>query len=102
MKRSIFLYLFLISSLVYSQEKTTFSSMDVFELEWAQNPQISPNGTQVVYQRRGMDIMNDRRQSRLWIMNANGSNHSKLTTIDRNESNPTSVSYTHLTLPTKA
>ncbi len=103
MKHSLLLYLFLISFVVYSQDKTTFSSMDVFELEWAQNPQISPNGTQVVYQRRGMDIMNDKRQSRLWIMNTNGSNHSKLTTIDRNESNPkwspdgTRIAYTSST-----
>ncbi len=103
MKRSLFLFLFLISLTLSSQEKIPFSNMDVFELEWAQNPQISPDGALIVYQRRGMDIMTDRRQSRLWLMNSDGSNHSKLTTIDRNESNPkwspdgTRIAYTSTT-----
>ena len=32
-----------------------------------------------------MDVMKDRRQSRLWIINADGSNHNKLTVFDQNE-----------------
>jgi len=73
---------------VFSQQKVPFSNLDVFELEWAQSPQISPDGSQIVYQRRSMDIMNDKRQSRLWLMNSNGTNHIKLTSSDANESNP--------------
>jgi len=88
MKRLLFLLVLLTSLSVFSQEKTTFTNLDVFELEWAQNPVISPDGTKIVYQRRGMDIMNDRRQSRLWLMNSDGSNHVKLTNNDVNESNP--------------
>ncbi len=38
-------------------EKTPFQPMDVFELEWASDPQISPNGQQVVYRRSGYDVM---------------------------------------------
>lgn len=60
--------------------------MDVFELEWVDNPQISPDGEWIVYQRRSMDIMKDRRQSRLWLIDKNGNNHIKLTSREVNES----------------
>jgi len=73
---------------VQAQEIKKFSDMDVFELEWAQDPQISPDGQHIVYVRRGMDKMKDRRTSRLWMMNADGSAHMKLTQRDVNESNP--------------
>jgi dipeptidyl aminopeptidase/acylaminoacyl peptidase len=62
-----------------AQTLPPFSRLDVFELEWANNPQISPDGSKVIYQRSGMDIMQDQRMSRLWIMDTDGSNHSKLT-----------------------
>ena len=74
-----------ISISAYGQEKQVFSDLDVFELEWASNPQISPDGQQVVYNRNGFDIMTDRRESRLWIMNIDGSNHQKLTVFDKSE-----------------
>jgi len=73
---------------VQAQEIKKFSDLDVFELEWAQDPQISPDGQYIVYVRRGMDKMKDRRTSRLWTMNADGSAHMKLTQRDVNESNP--------------
>ena len=64
---------------------TFFKDLDVFALEWASNPQISPDGQLVVYNRNGMDIMKDRRQSQLWIMNIDGTNHQKLTVFDKSE-----------------
>jgi dipeptidyl aminopeptidase/acylaminoacyl peptidase len=76
-------------STAFSQQKAAFSSLDVFELEWVEKPEISPNGNQIVYIRRGMDIMTDRRQSRIWLINADGTNHRKLTSLDVNEGNPT-------------
>ena len=33
-----------------------FSAEDVFELEWADDPQISPDGTKAIYLRRFNDI----------------------------------------------
>lgn len=80
-----FLLLFVFYTIV--AQKPAFESMDVFELEWVTNPQISPDGNTVVYQRRGMDIMTDRRTSRLWIINTNGNQHYKLTSNDVNEGN---------------
>jgi dipeptidyl aminopeptidase/acylaminoacyl peptidase len=88
MKRIFIISLLIITTSVFSQQKTSFTNLDVFELEWAQNPEISPNGNYIVYQRRGMDIMKDRKTSRLWLMNSNGTNHIKLTSNDVNESSP--------------
>ena len=70
---------------VNGQSQNPFSRLDVFELEWATNPEISPDGRSIVYERRGMDIMKDRKQSRLWLMDADGNNHQKLTAQDLNE-----------------
>ena len=36
-------------------------------------PQLSPDGSQIIYTRGWIDKMNDRRESALWIMNADGS-----------------------------
>lgn len=73
---------------IIAQQNPPFTSMDVFQLEWVTSPQISPDGKWVVYERRGMDIMNDRRQSRLWLIRIDGTEHQKLTSNDVNESNP--------------
>ena len=55
-----------------------FEPMDVFALEYAADPQISPDGRQVVYVRTSMDVMRDRRRSELWIVNVDGSGHRRL------------------------
>ena len=62
--------------------------MDVFELEFASDPQISPDDRKVVYVRNSMDIMKDRKRSRLWIVEWNGTDHRKLTDGTTDESSP--------------
>jgi dipeptidyl aminopeptidase/acylaminoacyl peptidase len=42
------------------------------EMETVTDPQFSPDGTQVLYTRGWVDKINDRRESALWIMNADG------------------------------
>ncbi len=81
-------FFILTAASVFSQSKQVFSGMDVFDLQWVDDPQISPDGSQVVYVRKSMDVMKDRRQSRLWIINTKGGGHMKLTDRDVNESNP--------------
>ena len=54
--------------------------VDIFSLEMAANPQISPDGDRVVYQRRSNDIMTDQTASALWIVDYDGSNHLPLVT----------------------
>ena len=44
-----------------------------FDLEDVQDPQLSPDGKQIIYTRRWVDKLNDRWESSLWIMNADGS-----------------------------
>ncbi len=71
-----------------AQEKSPFQAMDVFDLQWVQNPQISPDGKMIIYNRRGFNKMTDRRTSSLWIMNSDGSGHRKLTGRTAGERNP--------------
>ena len=65
-----------------------FQLSDVFDLEYASEPQISPDGKNVVFVRNSMDIMKDRRQSCLWIVNSDGENLRPLTSGNRKDSSP--------------
>ena len=67
-----------LSAATPARAQSHFESMDVFQLEYAADPQISPDGSQVVYVRTSMDIMRDRKRSELWIINADGSDHRRL------------------------
>ncbi|WOD44789.1 S9 family peptidase [Hwangdonia lutea] len=83
----VFLVSVLLLNTVYGQiKKEPFQPLDVFELEWASDPQISPDGTQIVYKRNGFDIMKDKSKGNLWIINIDGSSHKKLTSREVNES----------------
>ena len=76
--------------LVFSQgSKSIFKPLDVFSLEWAVNPQISPDASQIIYKRSGFDIMNDTSKGNLWILNTDGTSHRKLTSREVNESKAT-------------
>ena len=61
---------------------------DIFQLEYAADPQISPDGKRIVYVRNTMNVMKDRRQTSLWIVDADGANHQKLSTGEAQESSP--------------
>ena len=50
-----------------------------WDMETVADPQISPDGKQIVYTRGWVDKINDKRASDLWIMNADGSHNRKLT-----------------------
>ncbi|HWJ39301.1 MAG TPA: S9 family peptidase, partial [Sphingomicrobium sp.] len=41
---------------------------DLFNLEWASDPQISPDGKTIVYVRRSNDIMTDKARSTIWLV----------------------------------
>lgn len=63
--------------------------MDVFELEYAAEPQIAPDGKRVAYLRTFMDVMQDRRRSNLWVVNVDGSGHRPMVaTEDQSISQP--------------
>lgn len=77
----------LCAGLVYGEETddALFGPLDVFQLEFASDPQISPDGRRVAYVRNFMDIMKDKRRSNLWIVDYDGSNHRPLTTGNQND-----------------
>ena len=60
-----------------------FQPLDVFGLEWAADPQISPDGSQVVYVRSSNDILRDRARTDLWILDSDGEEHRPLTSSGR-------------------
>ena len=60
--------------------------IDIFDLEYASDPQIAPDGSRIVYTRQSMDIMDDQRNASLWIVNADGSGHRPLTEPGQNAS----------------
>ncbi len=55
------------------------SPLDVFELEWAGNPRVAPDGRTIAYTRNGYDVMTDRQASRIWLVESDGSRHRPLT-----------------------
>jgi dipeptidyl aminopeptidase/acylaminoacyl peptidase len=57
----------------------TLSLEHYLSWEGVADPQLSPDGRQVVYTRRWIDPMNDRWSSALWIMNADGTRNRFLT-----------------------
>lgn len=65
-----------------------FGMEDVFSLEWASDPRVSPDGSRVVYVRNTFDEMEDARTSDLWIVNADGSRHRPLTSSTGSEGSP--------------
>lgn len=71
-----------------SAQQSPFANEDVFDIEYASDVQISPDAATVAYVRYSMSIMRDRREGRLWLVNADGSKHRKLTSTDQSESSP--------------
>lgn len=61
---------------------------DIFELEWASQPHLSPDGKTVVYVRHFFDKMADRGRSNLWTVGADGSSHRPLTSGNNNNGAP--------------
>src|SRR5512139_559228 len=46
----------------------TFAPQDLFSLQAAVDPQISPDGTRIAYVRRSGDIMSDRMRPTIWLV----------------------------------
>jgi dipeptidyl aminopeptidase/acylaminoacyl peptidase len=68
--------------------QSSFEMNDIFDIQYANDIQISPDGKQIVYRRIGYDIMSDKNVGNLWILNTDGSNHQKLTLKDDSEFSP--------------
>ncbi|MEL6363766.1 MAG: S9 family peptidase [Pseudomonadota bacterium] len=63
-----------------ANEKPRFTAERVFDLEYADDPQISPDGDTIVYARRSMDRQTDRIRSDLWMIDVSSGDHRPLVT----------------------
>ena len=87
------IYLNLIIALIFSisvnAQKSNLEPLDVFKLQHISNPQISPDGNSILYERNFKDIMTDSNYSNIWIVNYDGSNSRPITTGNNKQSEPT-------------
>ena len=84
----IFIALTVLSAAESLAAKPAFSPMDVFALEWASDPEISPDGSQVAYVRQSFDIKTDSRRRMIWLVDREGNNHRPLAGGAGNQSSP--------------
>ncbi len=66
------------SAFSYSHSESVVNYQDIFDIEYAAAPQVSPDGEHVIYERRAMDIMKDGTRINLWQMDVDGKNHRPL------------------------
>ena len=52
--------------------KPELKPLDVFDLHWAADPQISPDGRSIAYVRMGFDIKTDRPRGVIWLIGSDG------------------------------
>jgi len=77
-----------ISSAADLPENRRLHSIDVFQLEYADDVQISPDGNRIVYVRVSHDIMTDRARRNLWTINTDGTNNRPVRSEARSFSSP--------------
>src|SRR5882762_1053384 len=58
--------------------KPAFKPLDVFDLQWAADPQVSPDGRSIAYVRMGFDIKTDRARGAVWLVGVDGKNERPL------------------------
>jgi len=75
-----------LSITAFTQNKLTM--MDIYELEYASDPQISPDGSKILYVRNFKDVMTDKSLSNIWMVNFDGSNNQPVTTGNQVDNNP--------------
>lgn len=72
---------------VFGQNDQFLAPIDIFDLEYVNNPRISPDGKLIIYERNYFDIQTDRKYSNLWMINADGTENRPITTGNQNDFN---------------
>ncbi len=72
----------------FGQIQSNLELIDIFNMEFISSPEISPDGTKIVYVRNFKDVMTDKNLSNIWISNYDGSNMRPLTTGNQNDFGP--------------
>ncbi len=77
--RSLFVLLLAPSALGAQDEPDGTLKLETYlDWEWVGSPEISPDGSRILYTRSWVDKIADRRASEVWIMNADGSRKRRL------------------------
>lgn len=84
MKRT-FLLIFALSCVQLTFTQNLLEPVDIFDIEYVSDPQVSPDGSQIIYTRNFKDIMSDKNLSNLWIIDTNGTVNRPLTTGNQND-----------------
>ena len=67
------LFLFIIDA--NGQKKTRLSLEHYKNYEWTSNPKLSPNGKHIIYSKTWINLVDDKRETDLWIINNDGSSN---------------------------
>ena len=86
--RLLTITILLAAAAVVHADDHVFRNTDVFELEFATDPQISPDGSRIAYVRNSMDIMSDRALPSIWIVDSTGDDHRPLRPGSHQASSP--------------
>lgn len=65
--------------------RDVLTAQDVFDLEYVADPQLSPDGSQIVFVREWSDVNTDRRYSNLWLVRTSGGEPRPLSTGKRHD-----------------
>jgi len=57
---------------VFGADKRMITEMDLFKFQWAADPQISPDGSRIIFVRAWVNQKSDRYESALWIVSTTG------------------------------
>ena len=79
MKNLICLIILISSYQSHAKLSKKLELIDIFNLEYVSDPQISPDGKTIVYVRNYKDIMTDKNLSNLWMINFDGSHNRHIT-----------------------
>lgn len=88
MKRILQLFLVCITPFIYGQTTSNLELTDIYNMEFVSDPQISPDGSKILYVRNFKDIMTDKNLSNIWVINFDGSNNRPITTGNQNDQYP--------------
>jgi dipeptidyl aminopeptidase/acylaminoacyl peptidase len=61
--------------------KPVLQPLDVFDLQWVSDPQISPDGRSIAYVRKSFDIKTDRPRGTIWLIGVDGKHARPLSTV---------------------
>ena len=73
---------------VWAQKKRALTFVDALELPSVKDPQLSPDGKQILFVMDGADWKANRRTGHIYRINADGTGQVQLTFGERGESSP--------------